>query len=85
MRDREREREREAETQAKGEADSTQEARCGTRSQDPRITPEPKVDAQPWSHPGIPNQKGLCWEDRGHSEPEIEFVMIFFFLIHGRF
>ena len=37
--ERQREREREAETQAEGEAGSMQGARCGTRSQDSRITP----------------------------------------------
>ena len=34
------EKQREAETQAEGEAGSVQEARCGTRSQVPRITPQ---------------------------------------------
>ena len=38
-RETEREREREAETQAEGEAGSMQGAQCGTRSQDPGITP----------------------------------------------
>ena len=36
-----------------------QEARCGTRSQDPRITPWPKGGAQPLSHPGIPEGRIL--------------------------
>ena len=46
---------REAETQAEGEAGSLQEARCGTRSQDPGSRPEPEVDAPPLSHwvPGM--------------------------------
>ena len=53
---RDREREREAETQAEGEAGSMQGARCGTRSQDSRITPHPrpKAGAKPLSNPGIP-------------------------------
>ena len=41
---------REAETQAEGEAGSMYGAQCGTRSRDP----EPKADAQPLSHPGVP-------------------------------
>ena len=49
-----RDTEREAETQTKGEAGSPWGAGCRTRSQDPGITPEPKADAQPLSHPGIP-------------------------------
>ena len=44
----------EAETQAEGEAGSMQEARRGTRSQDPGSCPEQKVDAQLLSHPGVP-------------------------------
>ena len=55
MRDMEREREREAETQAEGEAGFFQGARCGTRSQIPGSYPEPKADAHPLSHPGVPN------------------------------
>ena len=49
-----RDTEREAETKAEGEASSSQEARCGTQSQTPGSRPEPKADAQPLSHPGIP-------------------------------
>ena len=45
----------EAETQAEGEAGSMQGARCGTPSRTPGI-PEPKADAQPLSHPGVPVQ-----------------------------
>ena len=49
------ERELEAETQAKGEAGSTQSARCGTGSRTAGSCPEPKADdAQLLSHPGIP-------------------------------
>ena len=45
----------EAETQqAEGEAGFSRGAQCGTQSQDPGITPEPKADAQPLSHPGVP-------------------------------
>ena len=46
--------ERHRERQAEGEAGSLWEARCGTQSQDPGTRPEPKADAQPLSHPGIP-------------------------------
>ena len=49
-----RDTQREAETQAEGEAGSMQGARCGTRFQIPESPPEPKADAQPLSHPGIP-------------------------------
>ena len=45
-----RDTEEEAETQAEGEAGSLREAQFGTRSQD-----EPKADAQPLSHPGVPS------------------------------
>ena len=47
-------REREAETQEEGEAGSMQGARCGTRSQDSRITPWVEGGAKPLRHPGIP-------------------------------
>ena len=46
--------EREAETQAEGEAGSCREPDVGL---DPRTLgsyPEPKADAQPLSHPGVP-------------------------------
>ena len=61
--ERHRVREKEAETQAEGEAGSTQGARCGTRSRDSGSRPGPKADAQPLSHPGVPNPptlKGVC-------------------------
>ena len=45
---------REAETQAEGEAGSTQEAQCGTRSWVPRIRPWAEGDAKPLSHPDCP-------------------------------
>ena len=48
---------REAETQAKGEAGSSQGARCGTRPQIPGSGPEPKAGTQPLSHPGVPELK----------------------------
>ena len=51
----ERHTKREAETQAEGEAGSMQGARCGTRSRIPVSYPEPKADAQPPSHPGVPS------------------------------
>ena len=49
-----RDREREAETQAEGEAGSMQGARCGTRSQDPRIMPWAGGGAKLLSHLGCP-------------------------------
>ena len=51
---RDTEREKEAETQAEGEAGSMQGARCGTRSQDSRITPWAEGRAEPLSHLGCP-------------------------------
>ena len=49
-----RNREREAETQAEGEAGSLWEAQCGLDSGTPGSRPELKADAQPLSHPGVP-------------------------------
>ena len=48
---------REAETEAEGEAVFLRGARCGTRSQDhdPGSCPELKADAQPLSHPDVPD------------------------------
>ena len=40
---------RETETQVEGEAGSLWRARCGTRYQDPWITPEPKAVAHHWA------------------------------------
>ena len=52
---REREREREAETQAEGEAGSMhREPDVGFDPRSPGSRPEPKADAQPLSHPGVP-------------------------------
>ena len=51
---RERGREREAEIQTEGEAGSPQGAQCGTRSRILGLGPGPKADAQPLSHPGVP-------------------------------
>ena len=48
-----RDTQREAETE--GEAGSSQGAQCGTRSPDLGICPESKADAQPLSHPGVPD------------------------------
>ena len=48
------ERKREAEIQAEGEAGSSQGARCGIRSRILGSCPEPKADAQPLSHSGVP-------------------------------
>ena len=52
-----RDTEREAETQTEGEAGSLQGARCGTRSQDLGSHPGLTADAQPLSHPGIPEME----------------------------
>ena len=49
-----RDTEREAETQAEGEAGSMQEPDAGLDSRTPGSHPEPKADAQPLSHPGVP-------------------------------
>ena len=46
--------EREAETLAEGEAGSLQGAQCRTCSPILRSRQEPKADAQPLSHPGVP-------------------------------
>ena len=53
----ERHREREAESEAKGEAGSLWGAWCRTWSQDPGSRPEPKADAQPLSHSGVPRSE----------------------------
>ena len=45
---------RDAETRAEGEAGSLQEAWCGLNPRTPGSHPEPKVDTQPGSHPGVP-------------------------------
>ena len=50
MRDRERERERQRHRQREKQA-PCREPDVGLN---PRITPEPKADAQPLSHPGVP-------------------------------
>ena len=55
-----REREREAETQAEGEAGSLLGARCELYPRTPGSLPELKADAQPLSHPGIP-ENPLCF------------------------
>ena len=49
------EREREAENYAEREAGSPSGAQYGTRSQTPGSHPELKAEAQPLSHPGIPD------------------------------
>ena len=49
-----RDTQREAETQAEGEVGFPQGAQCGTPSPNLGPHPEPKADAQPLSHPGIP-------------------------------
>ena len=45
---------REAETQAEGEAGSCREPHVGLNPRTPGSRPEPKADAQPLSHPGVP-------------------------------
>ena len=44
----------EPEIQAEGEAGSMQGARVGLDPRTPGSRPEPKADAQPLSHPGVP-------------------------------
>ena len=61
-----RETEREAETQAEGEAGSTQEAWCGTWSQDPGITP--------WA-------EGRCSTTEPPRYPNIFFLIIRLYII----
>ena len=45
---------REAETQAEGEAGPLRGTQSRTQSQDQGSHPEPKTDAQPLSHSGVP-------------------------------
>ena len=49
-----RDKEREAEIQAEGEAGSLWEPDAGLDPKTPGSRPEPKADAQPLSHTGIP-------------------------------
>ena len=51
----EKQRETQAETQVEGEAGSPQGAQWGPRSRIPGLFPEQKADAQPLSHPGVPD------------------------------
>ena len=51
---------REAETQAEGEAGSLWGANVGLDPRTPGSHPEPKADAQPPSHPGIPQSFLPC-------------------------
>ena len=46
--------EREAETQAEREADSMRKPNVGLDPRTPGSHREPKADAQPVSHPGVP-------------------------------
>ena len=50
-----RDTQREAEPQAEGEAGSLQGARWGLHPRTLGSRPEPKADAQPLSHPGVPH------------------------------
>ena len=59
MRDTRGERERERGRDTEGEAGFPQGTRCGTRSRILGSRPEPKADAQPLSHPGVPYHKFL--------------------------
>ena len=74
VRDRERERERgrEAETQAEGEAGSMQGARCGTRSQDSRITPWAEGRHQTAEPPRDPQQLHFLKKDLFERESKGE-------------
>ena len=54
MRNRERQRHRQREKQA-----PCSEPDAGLEPRTPRSRPEPKADAQPLSHPGIPNKQNL--------------------------
>ena len=49
---------KEAETQAEGEAGSLQEPDAGLDPETLGPRPEPKADAQPLSHPGVPGTWG---------------------------
>ena len=55
---------REAETQAEGEAGSLQGARCGTRSQDSKITPRAEGGATRLNHWGCP-KRNFCTDSGG--------------------
>ena len=59
-------RDREREAEAEGEAGSMQGAQCGTPSQEPRVTPEPKEDTQPLSYTGA--QQCYFWVKLGRGE-----------------
>ena len=50
-----RDTEREAETQAEGEAAPCREPDAAFDPRTPGSRPEPKADAQPLSHPGVPS------------------------------
>ena len=55
--------EREAETQVEGEAGPMQEAPCGTRSRDSRITPWAAGSAKPLRHQGCPEEIFKAYTD----------------------
>ena len=74
----ERQKEREAETWAEGEVGSLQGAQCETRSWGLVSHPEPKADAQPLSHPGVPpvsSLRTLILSDQGPTFM-ISFILI---------
>ena len=54
MKDAQREREREEQKQAEGEAGSMQGVQLGLDPETLGSCPEPKADAQPLSHPAVP-------------------------------
>ena len=56
-----RDTEREVETQAEGEEGSLGGVQHGTQSQDLGSQPEPKADAQPLNHAGIPPSPIFNW------------------------
>ena len=68
--------EREAETQAEGEAGSLQEARRGTRSQDPGITTRVNGRGSTLSHPGVLKMENFYYirSKFSHSNLEVEFI-----------
>ena len=61
-----RDTQREAETQAEGDAGSMQDA--GLDPGTPGSCPEPKADAQPLSHPGVPRESlDTTWRQDGET------------------
>ena len=59
--------ERERGAEAEGEAGSMQGARCRTPSGTPGSHLEQKADAQPLSHPGVPNMEAFKIKALSHG------------------